>query len=69
MSSSTASFGVVDYVVFGASLVISFVVGVYFAFKGSNNNEVTLENIRLYSTCLSKLTNRCYAGVLNDFCC
>ena len=38
---STPTFGVVDFVVFGASLVISFAVGIYFAFKNSNNNEVS----------------------------
>ena len=43
---SSATFGIIDYVVFGASLVISFAVGIYFAFRGSNNNEVTVDTNR-----------------------
>ena len=48
---STATFGIIDYVVFGASLVISFAVGIYFAFRGSNNNEV------IFDTNMNKMTD------------
>ena len=35
------TFSVVDYGVFAAMLSISFAIGIYYAFKSANNNEVS----------------------------